>query len=282
MPKKTEEDDNRILIRSSSLGSLSCCPRHFAASREREYIGLAHPDVLEKERSGGYRPYIGTAFHKCLEDNVKSVAKIKEITHGIIEDPSSDTDFFDEKFQKIEQLEDIVQAMVSTFRKSEHSSEWTMKRHGNKYEVALTSKDIDSGILLSGHIDCIRKDGLALDLKTGVTNDMSLYQEQLTAYRMLIEHSGRKTPPFAEVVKVSRPSTPKFRTPPSSKRYRIDVRPHESRVVQLVKRAADIVSNREKWIEDFTRLPANPSSKACSYCELKNTSACPETQREEI
>lgn len=272
----------RIQVRCSSLGALAACPRHFAANRFPEALLLAHPDTASVSKPGAYKPWVGTAFHLCLEKNYRSATRIETAAEETFAEPQEDEDFFDEKFTETDQLKELVKEMVFTFRKSPHSLEWTLKRHGNRYEVEEHSDEIDSGITLTGHIDCVRSDGMVIDLKTGVTTDQNLYQEQLTAYRILMEHAGIETPKHADVVKVSRPTSPKRRTPISVKRYRIDTQLHEERTITLVKQAADLVSQKEKWYEDFTVIPGNPASRACAYCKLKNTSACPETLREEL
>ena len=280
--------DGRIWIRSSSLGNFAACPRHYIANREpEETLMEAHPDFVKKERPGGYKTVLGTAFHYCMENDIQDEAEIAKavapiLRKGLEKDPEN---FYDKSFTEIGQMVETVQKMVGFFRDSSQSREWTSERDGNRYEVFVQSDKIDSGINFTGNIDCVRQDGVAVDLKTAdATDDKNLHLEQLTAYRLLLDHAeGIKSHSHAEVVKVYRPRSPNSR-PSSMKtaRYRIDTSLHEERVIQIVKDAATLVDQRDKWKNDFTLISANPASKACTYCILRNSPACPETQGTEL
>lgn len=280
--------DGRIWIRSSSLGSFAACPRHYIAQREekKETLKDAHPDAVQEERPGAYKTVVGTAFHYCMEHDLQDEAEVAKAADSILRDGLEENpdNFYDERFKEIEQLVEIVQQMVAFFRGSQHSREWTTEREGNRYEVKVESDKIDSGIKFTGNIDCVRPDGMILDLKTGQTSDMNLHIEQLTAYRLLLEHAeGIKGQSHAEVVKVHRPLSPKSKPETmKSARYRIDTKIHVERVIKIVKEAAELVAQKDQWKHNFTVIPANPASKACSYCILRNSSACPETKRDEL
>ena len=277
-------EETRIRVRPSSLSKVASCPRNYLASRYTDILKAAHPGAF-KERSGNYKMAVGTAFHKCMEDGLEAEQDIITAAEEVLREEHAKigSNFFDDRYAEISDLVAAVKNMVLAFRSSPQSREWTTERNdGNSYELTLQSDKIDSGILFRGTIDCVRKDGTVIDLKTGQANDQELYFEQLTAYRMLLDHNpqeGYKAQPIAEVVKVTRPYSGK--TDPEkikAVRYSIDTRPNEKRVIQLVKKAADLVSQRDKWESDFTTIPANPCAKICSYCEIRNSKACPETK----
>ena len=274
------DKNTRIQIRASSLGGFAACPRHAVANRERDTLALAHPDVKPR-KGGGYKPVVGTAFHYCMEKDLKEPKEIIEGVHPILKnalDASEMEDFYDGRFFKLEQLENIVRGMVDAFRKSGFSKPWVEDREDNSFEVEVESLDIDPGVRVTGHIDLVTKDGQVVDLKTGQVTDANLYYEQLTMYRLLLQMRGDDVRPDASIVKVARPLSPKSDL---SKiriaEFHVDTRPHAARVIKLVKNFAEIMDQRDKWKDDFTRIPCNPASKACQYCELRASTACPET-----
>lgn len=270
---------HRIEVRASSLPAINSCMRYAMARRFPAELREAHEDVAgEDERPGGFKTHVGTALHRAMELNKYAEDDLDAIIREICEGPAEAANFFDAKFKDLADVGKAVKMMVHAFRRSWYSREWTIERHGNLFEAGLASDELDGDYRLTGHIDCVRKDGRVLDLKSGATTDMNLYQEQLAAYRLLVEHQGRPSPPAADIVKVARPRIPKTKTPVSTVRYEVDLEPHIPQTAILLRKAGDMVAEKPVWQEDFTRIPASKNCQACMWCELRNTSACPETR----
>ena len=274
--------NGRYEVRASSLPAVASCLRHAMASLYRDHARQIHPDIKEEERR--YKTLIGTAVHEAMERNVSEDSEeLGEIISRIFDKRLDEEGFLDEKFKSKDDFITVIGKMVKALRSSPHSNEWTDDRggNGNKYEPKVASKEVDPDYILTGHIDCVRKDGRVIDLKTGVTTDQPLYQKQLAAYHLLVKHDlKRESPLVADIVKVARPSTPKFRTDIAVKRYEVKIDLHVRTVPELVKKAGDTIAAFDTWKEDYTKIPANPNCHACVYCSLRNTSACPETQYE--
>lgn len=267
-----------INIRSSSIAGFQACQRFFAFNRDPNAAFQAHPDLAENQTVfPKFKAAMGTAFHAAVEKGVHDAENIKKLVEEAVGGEDALPNFYDERYTEKAHMEKVVGDMIEVFVKSPLAKEWTEDREASEYEMELTSTELP-GIFWTGHVDCINRQRV-IDLKTSVyvTAD-NLHIEQLTSYRLLAQHNGREAGPVADVVKVSKPGTPKWRTPPKVARYSMDTRVHEQRVVTLVKKAADLVSRRDSWKGDFTRIPCNPMAKTCSYCGLKNTSACPETK----
>lgn len=282
--QKTEArapNEGKIEVRASSLPAIASCARYYAAQVYGKEVSQAHPDIMEKveERGGGYKSTMGDAMHKIMHLNLSHEDEVHKAADEAFERKIEKPGFFDEKFLNTSDLKDTLVKMVLNCRQSEAVREWTTEREGNIYEKQWEIDDLDPDYILTGHIDCVRKDGMVLDLKIGVTTDQQLYQEQLTAYHMMVERQGRESPEIATIVKIARPKTPNFKeTTLRVVRYEIPITIHKKSIPILVKKAGDVKSNYDNFKEDFTKLPANPACRACQWCKLKNTSGCPETQ----
>ena len=283
--KSADPGKDRIHIRASSLNSFAYCQRYFLAGRFEMEVGQAHPDSVRppSERSGGYKPVMGTAIHKILERNIWREHEMREAADEAMEDHVEDPDFFDEKFENGGDIKDVIVAVAQHALKQPELREWTTERAGNKFEVELVSDELDSDYRLQGHVDLVRKDGQVMDIKTGGSTDSKmLYQPQLAAYRLLVEHQGIDTPDEGTIVKVNRPGSPRYRsTTLRVARYRVALELWKEKVPIWLKQAGDLVADFDKWKEDFTKVEASPGCLACQWCKLRNTSACPETKNEQ-
>ena len=273
---------DKINIRSSSLASFANCPRHYAFRCNTDYaikVFEDHPDLTESVKE--FAPFsapLGTAFHAVLETGATDHKSIFNLVDNTFQGLNTkEPGFFGEKYGGLDDVKHVVTAMVEVAIRSPLLKEWTTERDKSTYEEAITS-DRFEGIEFSGHIDCISKDKV-IDLKTSTyVTPANLYELQLTAYRMLAEEAGHSVGSKADLVKVSRPNTPRFRTPPSVARYTIETKSHEKRVKDIIPRVAELKHKVISIKPAITSIPNDPTCQACMYCDLRNTSACPETQ----
>ena len=246
---------------------------------EEQAIG-AHPDVSRSVID--YKAPLGTALHRIMEEDASAEDDMDRIINDVFAKYQKGDGFYDKQFTNMYDIANLVKNMAGVFRKSHHSYEWTNGRHGNDYELQLESNRIDPGYRLIGQIDCVRKDGRVIDLKTGAPDNMKLHQEQLAAYHILLKHQDRESPLIADVVKVERPRYLNSNRPISTARYEVNLEQHVRKIPMLVKKTGDMIADFSSWKEDFTKIPANIHCRACFHCKLRNTSACPETRTTEI
>ena len=279
-----------INIRASSLASFQHCPRHYASNRCPDLAAAAHPDSVAKPKPGGYRPVVGTIVHQALEQGVQSKEGVKMLSiphfnHALAHQEAEA--FYDAKFTEKDQVVAVAQAMVEYAFGSPHFREWTdaERREVNKYEVSLQSNSVVEGVDMTGHVDLLLDTTEVVDLKTGQVSGSADRMPflQLAAYKILLREGGVDANNTAYCVKLSRPGSPlNSRTSIKSATYEISTGPTEAKAISIVKQAADLVSNQDKWKDDFTRINARPGCAACAYCTLKGSSGCPETKVEEV
>lgn len=256
-------------VSPSGLPTLEQCPRYYAIQRDYRAARKAHPDLPE---DGKTVPLIfGSAFHKVVEDKCRNSEEVSKTLDGVLggSDPEYDSVYSGRG--------DVVKGLLVALKAFLNSPESAPWRDDSAKMVEERMEARVEGMKITGIVDCVDGDGQVIDIKTTTPRADSEYGSQLTAYWMLARANSEGIGDDAAVLKVFRPYGPKGKSGVASER--LSAKANERHVRGLLRLAKRIGKTREKWSDDYTKLPCNPGAKRCRYCPARMTSACPETRR---